>query len=315
MMSKIDRSWGDFDDEERDFVKEHGNSLQALREPHSNCPPPDLIIAAGEEALPEEISRGIRNHLAECALCQVLARDLKNMGAAGPSSDERKRIKTRVFAETGVRGEKRLWWLGGWQLQTVAALAVAVLGLSVLTWMYLRQSTPRETQEQAAIATQPAPGGSSVFRLEKPPVKILATSVLAWRGTGDTSQGNYLQELESALKPYEAGDFAGASARLAEVAKKYPRGAEARFYSGICRLFLEQNPEAIAALREAETIGEDALAQDLSWYLSLAFQRRGDIASASAQLRKLCESQSPYTERACKGLKEIASAPEAPARR
>jgi hypothetical protein len=315
LMSETDKSWNDFEGEEQGFVKEYGNPLQGLREIHSQCPPPDMIIAAEGEALPEELARRVKNHLADCGLCQVLARDLGRLGTPGTTTDERARIEERVFAHVPLPGAKRLWWLWGWQSKAVVVLAAAVLAVSAWTWMYLRQSAQESRTEQAAQAPPITPANSSVFRLEKPPVKILATSVLAWRGTGDATKATYLQELESALKLYEAGDFAGASAKLAEVAAKYPRGAEAAFYSGICRLFLGQNQDAIFALREAEAIGEDALIQDLSWYLSLAFQRTGDTASASARLKRLCESQGSYTERACQGLKELASASEAPTRR
>jgi TolA-binding protein len=315
VMSEPGKSWNDFEGEEQGFVKEYENPLQGLRETHSHCPPPDMIIAAEGEALPEELARRVKDHLENCRLCQVLGRDLKRMGASGTSADERARIEERVFAHVPLPGAKRLWWLWGWQSKAVAVLAAAVLAVSALTWMYLRQSAQESPTEQAAQAPPVTPATSSVFRLEKPPVKILATSVLAWRGTGGTPKAQYLQELESALEPYEADDFAAASARLAEVAAQYPSGAEAAFYLGICRLFLGQNRDAIAALRASEAIGEDALAQELSWYLSLALQRAGDIAGASARLKELCEVQSPYKEPACKGLKELASASEAPTRR
>jgi TolA-binding protein len=222
--------------------------MKQLESLKSHCPHPDLVLAAREGVLPEGTGAGILAHLAECPLCQALARDLADPELSAPTIKEEKRILRRVRRGTGERPKWPWLWFAA------PAAAVAALGLVFLL--------PREPR-----AATPAPLTKAA--LEKPPVNLPLASALVWRGAGDEPQ-RLLQELGEALEPYRAGQYEESVQRLAAFTARYPKSPEAYFYLGVSLLFLDRKAEAAVALARAQELATGPLAAQTAKYLDLA---------------------------------------------
>ena len=84
----------------------------------------------------------------------------------------------------------------------------------------------------------------AVLALEQAPVRIPEVAVLTDR-TGSSRRGSTLQALAAALQPYRAEDYSEAAQQLEALLREYPDSAEAAFYLGVCRLFLNDNAGAL----------------------------------------------------------------------
>jgi len=191
----------------------------------------------------------------------------------------------------------------------VAAVLVVAIALVVI----LRQRGPQPDQPgnsgEPTASTEPrlpAPParGRTAFVLSKAAVKVPAAAVLTFR-TGSEDARAFLSELASALEPYRKDDFAEAARRLEPLARKYRESAEARLYLGVSRLFLDEPLVALASLEAGRRFADDALRDDVSWYLALAFDRAGRVDDARQELRALCLRPGEYQKRACASLDEL----------
>jgi len=280
-------------DEER-FVTEFGAPLAAAR---AGCPPPELLLAARAGVLPEASGAAVAAHLASCPSCRALGEDLADEELSKLTAREQERIRARVLAEAGVRGAAGWRWF--WRPVPVAAMAALVVAAGA--WIYVSRPADRTgvAVEQAVVRLP------EVLRLEKPVVRLPAAAALIWRGEGAPAQEEFLKELGAALEPYRAGDCREAASRLEALSQKYPKSAEAHFYLGVCRLLLERNQEAAAALEAARRLAEGPLAQDAAWYLGIAWLRAGRTAQGASEFKELCAGAGEYQARACAALKEL----------
>jgi hypothetical protein len=163
----------------------------------------------------------------------------------------------------------------------------------------------QEPTQPAPQPTSPSGPGSNAFLLEKPPVRLPASAVMVWRG--DAEQGSsQAKELEQALVPYRADDYAGAEVRLAKLSQKYRGSYEARFYLGVCQLFLNKNEEAVASLKAAASLAKKPAASETEWYLAIAYHRRGQDDNARVLVDRLCRTRGKDSARACAALSELA---------
>jgi tetratricopeptide (TPR) repeat protein len=128
---------------------------------------------------------------------------------------------------------------------------------------------------------------------------------MVWRGEANP-QSAQVKQLEEALAPYRADDYAGAEKRLENVASRYPGLAEARFYLGVCQLFLNRNQEAVESLKTAGTLAKKPFQGDAGWYLAIAYHRSGRDSEARQLLEKLCRAGGTNAARACAALAELA---------
>ncbi|MBI3694578.1 MAG: hypothetical protein HY238_07025 [Acidobacteria bacterium] len=236
--------------DEREFLKRYGAAVESLRARAGRCPHPDLLLAAREGVLPEEIGAGVVAHLAECSLCRALERDLADPGLAAPSSRQEKRIRARVRRVAGERPKRR------WVLFAIPAAAVAAL-----CFVFLVPRGPRPAPAPPAPATRAG--------LEKPAVNLPVASALVWRGAGEEPQ-KLIQELNEALEPYRVDQYEESVRRLAAFAVRHPKSAEAHFYLGVSLLFLDRKAEAAVALEKAKERAEGPLAAQAAKYLELA---------------------------------------------
>jgi len=286
----------DLDPEEQEFLRECAGPPA----PGADCPGPGLLLAAQAGVLPEEAAPGVASHLASCRYCQVLVRDLKDREMAKLTTEEERRIRARIFSSA--KSETTPWWLPLGRPLPVAAMATLLVVAGVAIY-FSRQSTPPRAGPVASKESAPTPVAAAL-RLDKPPVRLPLASVLIPRGQGG-AQETYLRDLGAALDAYRKDDFAEAARRLEPLTTRYPRAVEAHFYLGVCRLFLQRNPQAVESFREAKGLAERPFARDIGWYLGLAYDRAGQPDLARVQLRALCEEPGEYQERACAALGEL----------
>jgi tetratricopeptide (TPR) repeat protein len=255
--------------------------------------------------LPAEAAHDVKHHLEGCRLCQAVVADLEALDGADLDSARRKRIWKRIQQEVphaGADARVRAWWNLWLRPLPVTAMVFAVLALVVGPRVFRdrRQPAPTTAQNQTPVA----PPASSALRLEKPPVILPASAVVVWRGHEDASI-KQSKELQQALAPYGADNYAEAAQRLDRLRKKYPRLAEAPFYLGVSQLFLNQNEDATKSLKDAVNLADQPLADEANWYLALALYRSGRGEVASSVLEPLCHAGGTNSARACLGIKEL----------
>jgi len=289
----MERNWADLEPDEKEFLERLPALAEGGSARNSNCPNPDLVLAAHSEVLREPAQTAITGHLASCPWCQALVRDFSDPAISEPTRQEAKRIRARVFRAAGLRpASPWSWW---WRPLPVAA--TAALALAFGAWMFLgRQSPP----PAPAVVSLP-----SILQLEKPAVKLPLTSALIWRSEAPAEEEKYLAELGSALAPYRADDFAEAARRLESLSRAHPQRAEVHLYLGVSQLFLSRPGEAVKSLQQARQLAEGPLAQESAWYLSLAWLRTGNRAAAAAELEALCREEGEHRARACAGREEL----------
>jgi TolA-binding protein len=265
------------------------------------CPAPELVQASQMGTLPAPLQERIARHLGGCVVCQALVEALEDPAVARFTPEDSTRILTRLRADAGRSRRMIFAW---WQLPAAAAV-VALVGLAVAL-----------NRESTSLPGPPAPGeiaagAPSVFQLDKPEFRAGASSDLVWRGPADSAAPT---ELDRALEPYHAGDFAEAARSLTALLDRQPQNATAHFYLGLSDLSRGSDAEAVTALEGAErTVQGDAeLARETAWYLALAYRRTGQIQRAGAKLEALCRGGSSRAARACIGLSELSKASSVP---
>src|SRR5690606_4600367 len=109
----------------------------------------------------------------------------------------------------------------------------------------------------------------------------------------------FVDEAAPAFDAYRAGDYHTAAEVFARVAPQYPASVEVPFYLGVSRLMTDDAPAAAQALQAARALDDPSFRDDVAWYLAIAAERSGDVASARASLAVLCTGSSPHAAPAC----------------
>jgi tetratricopeptide (TPR) repeat protein len=309
-------SWTKREPEELELSTELRTAVDKLRAKSPLCPSPDLLQAAQAGVLPPDLAKDVSEHLERCGLCKSLQADLEVLDNEELDNGQfdvaaQDRIWSRVQAgmapqkAPAVVAARSPWWKLGLRPLPVAAMAAAavlVLVLGVRWFGDRQQPAPSVAQNQRPALPLPP----SVFRLEKAPVVLPASTAILWRGQEDPF-ARQSKDLQQALVPYAADNYAEAARRLDLLRKKYPRMAEAPFYLGVSQLFLNQNDDAAKSLKDAVNLADRSLADEATWYLALALDRTGRTDLARPLLEQLCRAGRKNSNRACTGVKELQS--------
>lgn len=299
----------DFDNDEKEFLREIDASLANLGANAGSCPHPDLVMAAGAGVEMEDSGR-ILQHLNACPVCQQLVRDVAEHDFPGASKEEDRRIRARWDKETLPQRQPRRAWI--FSPFVIGTAAVSILIAFALT-RTLRETAPPDSGgiiginqgPPASPATPPAAAKTrTVFVLTKAPIKVSAAAVLTFR-SGEVDSRAFLNEFASALEPYRNDDFAEAVQRLLPLSLKYREAAGVHYYLGVSRLFLQQDGPALESLETARRLADETLRDDLSWYLALALDRAGRVEDSRREIRALCSGAGEYQKRACAAQEEI----------
>jgi TolA-binding protein len=272
-----------------DVPEELAGPVRALRARAQSCPRPDLLQAAHGRVLPEELAEPVLRHVQNCLACRTLLENIDALEAEPLEAGQQQRIWKRIELER--RGS---WFRWLWPWPAAAALCL-VLAASVM--MRVRQQT---------VASRPVPPARKpagpVLAWEKAPIVLPPAALLVWRGKSSTGMW---QEVQTALLRYQSGDYNGAAELLEPLTKKYPNLAEAWFYLGVCRLSGKANEKALTNLEQARKLAQPPLADQVPWYLALAYERTGKVGEARKVLEAQCADGGDQAARACRGARSL----------
>ena len=297
-MKKPVDAW---DRDEREALEPVAAELTALRERHAADPPLELLRAAQADALPPDLQDRVSAHLAGSAWSRALVAGVEDVDHALDAPDV-ERLLARI---TSSPAERPRPWFAKAQFWAPLATAAAIAGI-LAVWPSSR--TPAPAAPAAAVPGAPDATVARVeparfeLPLDKPDVK-LSTAALTYRGPAGAA--SLVDSLAPALDAYRASDYARAAAALEQVERRFPASVEAPFYRGVSLLWLNDAPGALAELKKAERMKEDAFASDVAWYLAVAEQRAGDTAAARARLEGLCRRTGPRAVAACDAIKKL----------
>ncbi len=259
----------------------------------STCPLPELLLPAIEGTLSDPGCSAVRAHLATCPVCGELA-DAMTDARIAPTLDEAARIRARVFVPV-TRRARRI-------VSVAAATVVLAVGAVWIAW-----SSGTATAHRPSGSSSNVPVGTTarvyVLALNKPATELPPES-LPPRGA---PRSDYARALESALAPYEQGDYANATGALDEVVRIYPGRPHASFYSGIAKLLDGRAAAAVPDLQRAHAEAEpgSSLSSEAGWYLAVALERSGQRAPAAQVLKDLCSGTGLRKAQACEGVRAL----------
>ena len=292
----------DLDPNERDAINGLEDQFEAMRRRHASDPAFDLLRAAHEGVLPDNVQADVLKHLTGSPASQALVADLGDDEPELPAVD-RERLLTRILRHTSETAERprRVSWHRPFLL--FASVAAAIL----VTWLVTHRTAtvPARPAETEIAAEPPKAAPPFLLAFDKPEVR-LGLGVLKWRGPGQSD--DLMAHLKPALDAYRRDDYATADRELTRLAGRYPGMTEIAFYQGVSRLFLDDPSGAAASLAAAEAIGDPAFAADVSWYRAVADQRRGNVTDALSRLDALCQANGDRAERACAARDELRKA-------
>jgi TolA-binding protein len=293
--------------EEQELLARAGVSLGQLRTRHADCPRLDVLQASKAGVLPEDTVRNVNKHVEKCSFCQILLRDSMIEEFADASTDEARRVRQRVFAESQDKKAAKAGGglLGLWFWRAIPVTVLSAMVVAFIVWLRVRPTAQPQPAQTTVAQQAQKPANPTVLEWEKLPIKLQASSILVLRGAPQTDTEKYAAELTAALKFYRDDQYAEAATALGNVTKAFPHGVEGQLYLGVTQLKLKDAAAAVTSLSAAQRLGVEQFRDDATWYLALAYRGTGDVQSAAGELQKLCEGSGSYAERACAGIREL----------
>lgn len=280
------------------FDTDETESLRAIGWQHpaspSSCPDSALLLAVDEGVLDDTVSARVREHVAGCATCQQLAKDLRVLLDEELAADVSARILARVSSPGSARhGQRTHFWLGAGTL----ALAASVV------WFLFRPAQPPPPPESRTVEATPAPI-PSVFVVDRP---LIPPGDVDLTLRGDAPATLSLEDqIAAALDKADGGDVSGAIADLEGIAARNKSSRIAALALGASQVRAGRNEEAVVTLDRARTLrGASEAADEAGWFLGVALVRTGHPERARAVLNDVCQHGGPRGNSACAGVAEI----------
>jgi hypothetical protein len=192
-----------------------------------------------------------------------------------------------------------------WRPAFAAAALAAVTALAWITLTSNRGPSPA-TPESTLAVVRPPEVPPVELAVDKPDIKLSA-SVLTWRGAAN--ENPFMVNSRAAFDAYQRNDYSTAAREFSVLQSRYPVSIEVSFYLGVSRLLLGDAAGAIAALEQAERLGDSAFNDDVAWYRALAEHRAGRAGDAEARLDALCRQAGPRAAMACAAVERLRAAP------
>jgi hypothetical protein len=270
----------DFDNIEKTFVNEIG--------PLAACPPLAMLHAHGQSVLPVEAEARVGAHIANCALCQMLLRDLSSLEEQNLTQAAKNRIRNSIPVPQQESAAGRLHW------SIVPAVAA---GLAIIAFfLYAGRNQHQKTQQIAASPPQPASHiHLQIAKLPPPPTD---SPGLVFRGAISSTDPD-AAELAPAFAAYNNNDYALAATRFANLTARFPKSDIPILYLGVSQLLAGDKSAALASLTQADTIAKPSRKDAASWYYAAA-ATLVHSPEAPALLQSLCSrNKSTYAQQAC----------------
>lgn len=264
-------------------LKEYLKTSAQRRPRAAPCLDEDQLVEFYLGRLEESRNDSIQDHLAECADCLELSKDVRQFLAV---MDESMDSIDAVPAETS---HSSPFGLGvGPRLFLLAASVVIAVAAGIVYWQGSRVVAP----PPQAQGPQPTP--SATTTPENPWRDLQIAKAQYTPATTPQDEPLYRDDspqaqrkpsaFAQAMQPYERNDFAEADRRLKQFTEKNPGHAAAQFYRGVSLLLLGKSAEAIAPLETAVAKGEGRMREEAHWYLALTYLKTGDHLKALEQL-------------------------------
>ena len=270
----------DFDEIEKIFVSEIG-ALPA-------CPPLAMLHAHGQSVLPVEAEARVGAHIATCALCQMLLRDLSSLEEQNLTQTAKNRIRSAIPVPEQRSAPGRLHW---------GILSGIAAGLAIVAFLLYTGRNHRQPAQQVAGSAPPA---AAQFHLQitKLPPPPTSSSGLVFRGAISTTDPD-ATELAPAFAAYNNNDYALAATRFANLATRFPKSNIPILYLGVSQLLAGDNSAALTSLTQADAIAKPSQRDAASWYHAAA-AALAHSPEAPALLQSLCSrNNSNYAQQAC----------------
>ena len=276
-----------FDEIESSFAEKLGQM--------SKCPPPEMLLAHRQGALPDDAGSAVERHLKRCKICPILLEDLDSISPKKLSSAEHREIRSRI-PELAPKLSAGRWQ---WYAALVAACAVLAVGIALLMGRQrlVPKGSGRSPESSTAIASLP---------IEKLAPPQTAGSEIVLRGDVSSAEPT-VAELEPAFDAYQKNDYGVAADRFGALAKQFPKSDVPILYLGISQLFLGENEAALQAFIEAEAIAQPGRRDAAAWYHAVA-AARSHAPNAVSLLQSVCGNPaSAYSQKACSVLSSSGS--------
>jgi hypothetical protein len=271
------------------------DEIERLRERRAQCLPLHVLRATAPGVLSAEHQAMRDEHLRVCPLCRTLAADLQDETMTAPTLEETARIGARLTAArpTIPASRRGLMWR--------AALGIAAAALFILMiWRPgMRPAAPVDVPPLAAVIPPE-------LRLEMPEISLRASVALATRSGPDARR--YLNDLAPAFTAYRSERYGEAAREFATLESNYPSAIEVLFFGAVSSLHEGAAPAAVRSLERARALNEAEFADDVEWYLGLAYHRAGNIDAARSQFAQVCAGQGRASNRACDAVKVLEGA-------
>jgi hypothetical protein len=279
------------------FDADETEALRAIgwerRAGEPQCPDSSLLTAAEEGVLDEASSASVRAHVATCASCQLLAKDLAAVFAEAPDRAAAARIRSRIHAGiTSRRPAGYLWW------------GTAMAAAAGLVW-FLTVPRPRAVLVPVPQGAQLTPAATpSVFVVGRP---MIPPGDVDLTVRGDAAASVSLEDqIGAALDEADRGSVMAAASELLTIANQHPTSRIAFLALGAVQLRAGQSAEAVTTLTRARTqTGDEAAADEAGWFLGIALVRTGHTDGARAILDEVCRHRGARGPVACAGVAEI----------
>jgi hypothetical protein len=270
----------DFDEIEKAFVSERG--------PLAACPPLAMLHAHGQSVLPVETEARVGAHIASCALCQMLLRDLSSL----EEQNLTQAAKNRIHSSIPVPGQRSAPGPLHWSILSAVAAGLAIIAFFLYTGRNHRQPT------QLTAVSAPQPAAQFHLQITKLPPPPTTGPDLVFRGAISTADPD-ATELAPAFAAYNNNDYALAATRFASLAPRFPKSDIPILYLGVSQLLAGDNSAALASLTQADAIAKPNRKDAASWYHAVA-AALAHSPSAATLLQSLCSrNNSTYAQQAC----------------
>lgn len=262
----------------------------------SSCPDSSVLLAAEEGVFDAAAATRVRAHLAGCATCGLLLKDLDAVLAEAPDDATAVRVRSRISAGVSAPAGRRLppyiWWGAG--------LAVA----AGVAWFLMMPGPASPPSPETEIARATPPPISTVFVVDRPTIPPGDVD-LTVRGESP-AQVSLEDQIASALGKADKGDLAGATSDLQGIAGRSKTSRIAALALGAVQLRAGQNADAVATLERARSLkGDQDTADEAGWFLGIALVRTGNADRARSILDDVCRHGGARGPNACAGVAEI----------
>lgn len=257
------------------------------------CPDPALVLAAQEGVLDRELADRVLAHVAGCTRCQAAAGDLAHVFDEDPEDVVRLRIRERL-PRTRPVSRGRSW---RWLAPVGVGLAASVL------WLIGTAEPEMPGVAQPTFAMHVAGPLPTVFHPDRPAIDA-GPIELTLRGSESAASAG--DRISAALDLADRGDLPAARTELHAIVRAHQDSRDAQLALGALLVRAGETSAAVPGLERARALASgSAAADEVDWFLAIAFVRTGASDRARGLLRPICEHDGPRSALACAGLAEL----------